>query len=134
MKLITFLLAILAALMAGFNNVKAETIYGVHLATYHADRAAKYDEVNPGVYVMHNGYTAGVYHNSEGQTSYYAGYTTPVWKFDVTVGVVAGYQRGLTPLLIPSIKTPWYGLRVAFLPPVPNAKHNTAAVHLMKDF
>lgn len=132
MKLITVLLAALVALVS--NNARAETTYGMHLATYHADRKAGYDEINPGVYVMHNQYTAGIYHNSEGRTSYYAGYTVPVWKFDVTMGVVAGYARGLTPLLIPSIKTPWYGLRIAFLPPVPSAKNNTMALHLMKDF
>ena len=129
MKLFTALLAALAITPA-----MAETTVGVHLATYHADRKAGYDEINPGVYVMHNQYTAGVYHNSEGHTSIYAGYTIPVWKFDVTVGAVSGYQRGLTALVIPSIKTPWYGLRVAFLPPVPNAKNNTMAIHLMKDF
>lgn len=107
---------------------------GAHIATYHADRAAHYDEINPGAYVMCDGYTAGVYHNSEGGTSAYAGYTAKIGPVDVTVGVIAGYERGLMPMLIPSVRLPIGGLRIALIPPVPGAKNNTAGIHLMKDF
>lgn len=91
---------------------------GLHLGTYHFDRERGYEELNPGVYAVYDGWTAGAYRNSEHGTSVYAGYTfrrvlgTPV---DVTAGVVRYGAWG--PLLVPSYKLP-SGLRLSLLLPV----------------
>lgn len=131
--MIARILALAPALVASSALACSPTV-GAHLATYHVDRSAGYDEFNPGVYVVCNGYTAGVYHNSEGRTSAYAGYTVSAGRFDLTVGVVAGYAVGPVPMVIPSVRLPFGGFRLALLPPVPVAKRNTAGIHLMKDF
>lgn len=111
----------------------AQTTIGAHIGTYHVDRKAGYDEFNPGLYVKHDIYTAGVYHNSEGGTSYYAGFTHE-WKYvGVTWGLIGGYKRGTLPMIVPHVKL-GSGFRLAFLPPIPGADNNTAGVHLMKDF
>lgn len=111
----------------------AQTTVGAHIGTYHVDRKAGYDEFNPGLYVKHDIYTAGVYHNSEGGTSYYAGFTHE-WKYvGVTWGLIGGYKRGTMPMIVPHVKL-GSGFRLAFLPPIPGADNNTAGIHLMKDF
>lgn len=111
----------------------AQTTVGAHIGTYHVDRKAGYDEFNPGLYVKHDIYTAGVYHNSEGGTSYYAGFTHE-WKYvGVTWGLIGGYKRGTLPMIVPHVKL-GSGFRLAFLPPIPGADNNTAGIHLMKDF
>ena len=127
-------IAVIALMMFATAAHACQPTVGAHIGTYHADRVAHYDEINPGAYVMCDGYTAGAYHNSEGGTSAYAGYTAKVGPVDVTIGVVTGYARGIMPMLVPSVRLPVGGLRLAFLPPIPGAKGNTAGIHLMKDF
>lgn len=127
------MLAIAGGVLLGARECHAQTTVGAHLGTYHVDRKAGYDEFNPGLYVKHDIYTAGVYHNSEGGTSYYAGFTHE-WKYvGVTWGLIGGYKRGTLPMLVPHVKL-GSGFRLAFLPPIPGADNNTAGLHLMKDF
>ncbi len=128
------LLAAVALCLVASSALACKPTVGAHLATYHADRAAGYDEFNPGFYAKCAGWTVGAYHNSEGGTSAYAGYTVALGPVDVTVGVVDGYNRGPMPMVIPSVRLPFAGLRLALLPPVPMVKENTAGIHLMKDF
>ncbi len=108
-------------------------IIGLHLLTYHADRNAEYDEVNPGIYTNCNGYTAGVYHNSEGRQSAYVGYTYSYKRVAVTTGMVYGYRNGPAPIIIPSVEV-WNKFRLAYIPQAPTATSNTRAIHLMKEF
>ena len=126
--------ALCALVLAASPALVCKPTLGAHLATYHADREAVFDEFNPGFYVMCDGYTAGAYHNSEGGASAYVGYTVSVGPVDLTVGVVGGYSAGPMPMVIPSVRLPVAGLRLALLPPIPFAKQNTAGIHLMKDF
>jgi hypothetical protein len=133
LALVIVTLAFLAGVFFGVSTCHAQTTVGAHIGTYHVDRKAGYDEFNPGLYVKHDIYTAGVYHNSEGGTSYYAGFTHE-WKYvGVTWGLIGGYKRGTMPMLVPHVKL-GSGFRLAFLPPIPGADNNTAGLHLMKDF
>lgn len=111
----------------------AACVLGLHLATYHVDRSANYNEFNPGVYANCNGFTAGQYHNSNNKDSQYLGYTFSLGKLDITAGAVTGYRDKPMPMLIPSVKVSKH-FRVALLPPVPSAKTNTAGVHLAWEY
>ncbi|HET8689567.1 MAG TPA: hypothetical protein VFM18_23400 [Methanosarcina sp.] len=108
-------------------------IVGLHLLTYHLNRDAGFNETNPGVYTTCNGYTAGVYYNSERKVSEYVGYTVEYKDVAVTVGVVHGYAGGPAPMLIPSVKL-GKGFRLAYIPQNPRSPINTQAIHLMKEF
>lgn len=111
----------------------AACAFGLHLATYHADRSAHYNETNGGTYAQCDGWTAGHYRNSERKDSSYAGYTFSTTRLSLTVGLVSGYARGLTPMLIPSVRLTKHW-RVAILPPIPKASKDTSGIHLMYDF
>ncbi|MBK6007089.1 hypothetical protein JJB11_13385 [Ramlibacter ginsenosidimutans] len=83
---------------------------GIHLASLHSparDRyGSRWNDVNPGVYLRwSNGITVGGYRNSEWRDSIYAGWTwaRSVCGAALTVGVVTGYSKGTTPMLIPSL-------------------------------
>lgn len=100
--------AILAITLALACLPASATTVGVHVATYHLNRDAGFNEINPGLYVQHIGWTAGAYRNSIRRVSAYAGYTftrvggTPA---DLTVGAVSGYLPApVIPMLVPSIK------------------------------
>ncbi|HEY4065483.1 MAG TPA: hypothetical protein VGM74_01185 [Burkholderiaceae bacterium] len=71
----------------------AQTI-GIHLVTLHLPQRDYLTGVNPGVYFKAaNGATVGLYRNSLGTMSPYAGYTADFGAASVTGGVVYGYQR-----------------------------------------
>lgn len=113
-------------------------VLGLHLATAHINPSAIQGGAhafNPGVYVrLANGATAGVYRNSYGNTSVYAGYTAEALGRHValTVGGVTGYgARTVCPLVVPSVRlglTDTMSLRIAYLPKPPHYGH-TAGVH-----
>lgn len=138
----TILAFILATLSAFSSSAFAEslctaenTTFGAHLATYHFDRKAGYNETNPGLYARFcGGFTAGVYKNSYKDTSFYAGYTVSVGPVDVTMGAITGYPRGTIPMIVPSIRLPFAGARLAFLAPIPGVKDSAGGIHLMVDF
>lgn len=125
------LIALAAGLMITAAHAEKPMEIGVHVATYHTDRKTKYNEFNPGMYIMYDGATAGFYKNSEGGNSWYAGVTLPVWKIDFTMGIVTGYKRGSTPMVVPSYKFEKTGTRIAFIPPVAGI---SGGVHLMQSF
>ena len=100
---------------------------GVHLGTYHFDASKGYNDFNPGVYAICDGWTAGTYHNSERRQSFYAGRTFPLGPLDVTIGAVTGYKSAtLTPMLVPSHKFE-NGARLGLLLP---AEKGGGGVHL----
>lgn len=131
-------IALFVALVTVIGSAQAklcdEAVVGVHIGTYHLNREYKFNEFNPGVYGMCNRWTAGVYHNSEGRTSVYGGYTFSVRFVDITVGAVTGYSKGTMPLIVPSVKLPFGGVRIAFIPKTPGVQRSSAGIHLMKDF
>ena len=81
---------------------------GVHLGSYHFSSDG--NNVNPGIYGVVDGWTAGTFYNSKRRQSFYGGYT---WESDewkrlsaaVTLGLITGYGKGATPypMVIPSI-------------------------------
>ena len=106
---------------------------GLHLATYHFDRKADFNETNLGGYVVCDQWVAGAYRNSERGDSAYAGYTYTLGPVDVVVGVVTGYARGPMPMVLPSVKVAKH-VRVTLLPPVPKATINTMGLHLSVEY
>lgn len=104
---------------------------GLHIGTYHFDRSKDYNEFNPGVYALCDGWTAGAYHNSERRVSVYAGRTFDVGPVDVTLGAVTGYSRApLVPLVVPSYKIRG-GPRVSLLLPL---EKGGGGLHLSWEF
>ena len=131
------LLALAAGLLISAGSCKAETNdfqIGIHLGTYHFDRNANYREFNPGIYVIKDGWTAGVYANSEYANSVYAGYSFQYSNFGLTIGGVTGYSSGVKPMLVPSYKIPGTYVRISYLPQVPDAVKNTQALHISFEF
>lgn len=117
----------------------AETRIGLHVGSQHFGKNAdQFNNFNPGVYVYHNGWTAGTYYNSERKQSVYAGYT---WEYDIThrlavgatLGVITGYSTAkVLPMLVPSASYRFAGstsARLSFVPAV--TKHGASALHLM---
>lgn len=97
-------------------------ILGVHLATVHIG-GHDLEPINPGVYVRtESGLTAGVYRNSYGQISTYAGLTlqTDGGRFALTAGAVTGYPAAkVMPLLAASVRVPitdTVAARISLLP------------------
>lgn len=86
-------------------------ILGLHLLTAHS--APGYESQTPGIYVRHeSGATAGLYRNSIGRNSAYAGWTfeTEDKRYALTAGVVSGYQRKCVqsePFKTPQSPTGW---------------------------
>lgn len=84
---------------------------GLHLATAHfggSPDSPHVENVTPGIYLRTpSGLTAGVYSNSEGGTSAYAGQTfeTDSRRFALTLGAVVGYRVApVLPLVVPSLR------------------------------
>lgn len=94
LRLIAFLLLALFLHAAS----KAEPIVvGLHLYTYHVPqefecKACSVSNDTPGVYVVVQGFTAGVVRNSYRRWSVYAGKVWAVDEFDFTLGVITGYK------------------------------------------
>lgn len=113
---------------------QAETVVGVHMGSIHF--SGSYNDVNPGLYVNHDGYTAGVYYNSERHVSAYAGYTVGTGPIDWTLGAITGYDRAkVLPLIAPSVKinfTDSVGGRLVLLPNP--FKPKESALHFTLEF
>lgn len=135
--------AILGCIVGFCAPVKADTRLGVHVGSQHFGRNAdQFNNVNPGVYVYHDGWTAGTYHNSERKQSFYAGYTfegalVGPFTYGLTVGAITGYSRGaVLPMLVPSVALPvpaWgTTFRLSGVPPV--GKRSAAALHLSMEW
>jgi len=122
---------------AACGQAKADTRIGVHVGSQHFGRnAEQFNNSNPGLYLYHNGWTAGTYHNSERKQSAYAGYTfeyavTKRITASATVGVITGYSQGTMPMLVPSVAyrfSDQWSARVSFVPKI--EKGGAAAAHL----
>lgn len=109
---------------------------GLHLGSKHFQSEFKYNNVNPGLYVVYDGWTAGGYYNSERRPSFYAGYT---WEYrtkfltpGLTVGAITGYKRAsVLPMIVPSISvglTEQVSARLTFIPKV--EKSSASVLHL----
>lgn len=114
-----------SAAMGACADARAETTIGVHAASWHS--APGYNNANPGLYVVHNGWTMGTYYNSVKRQSYYAGYTYshqlfhPSVQLGITVGGITGYRTSPAPLIAPSIRFALgneFGARLFYLPRV----------------
>ncbi len=91
------------------------------------------NNANLGLYVRSDGIEMGAYYNSRRKPTLYAG---RMWESDwplkpaVLVGVASGYDKLLTPFVIPSVSVPVMGkaVRVALIPSI--KKGLPPAVHL----
>ena len=111
-------------------------VLGLHLATAHLGAAQGLQAATPGIYLRTEaGLTAGVYRNSNGRTSSYAGWT---WETEgrglaLTLGAVTGYAAApVMPLVVPSARLPLaagLALRLAYVPKPPRAG-SAAGLHL----
>lgn len=109
---------------------------GLHLGTYHFDRDREYNNFNPGVYAMCDGWTAGYYRNSFHRNTVYAGYTVGRGVFALTVAAATGYRRGVkvggeyvSAMVVPSVKLG--AARIGVVPPVGRVD---GGVHLSLEF
>jgi hypothetical protein len=103
---------------------------GVHLYSLHSEKTYAladgtrrgFNNLNLGAYIRTAaGATLGGYRNSIGKTSFYAGWTkgwdlAPNVEFNVTYGVITGYQKGRMPFVLPSLRVG--GVRVVYAPRV----------------
>jgi len=130
---------------------------GVNLGTYHTDRTKGYQEFNPGVYVVCDGFVAGVYRNSFGRATLDLGYVLHlVSVIDITAGITYGYRKSwrepdyhvivdahgymrqgaqqhevlVLPMLTPSVKV--WDARVSLLLPI--GAGNLGGVHASYEF
>lgn len=96
---------------------------GLHLGTYHLNRDRAYNEFNPGIYAMCDGWTAGYYRNSFSRNTVYAGHTWERGPFSLTAAAATGYRRGIkvggeyvSAMVVPGFKVG--AVRIGVIPPV----------------
>lgn len=150
--LVRILLLLIAMMSFGPSAFAEESLapkVGVHLGTYHGE--AGFNSRNPGVYLRDSrGGTMGFYCNSESKStryptaptckvSTYAGrewsWTIPYTNGDeasLMVGILGGYDRGITPVVIPSLLVQQH-LRVIIIPRL-DPKTDTWGVHFAWEF
>ncbi len=96
-------------------EARAETVFGVHVASAHLPDNGRVSNVNPGAYVsFDNCATVGFYRNSLRRVSVYAGCTLERGIAGVTLGGVTGYEKAhgghsnspFAPLLALHLKSP----------------------------
>lgn len=148
-----FTILVVAGLLCS-TYARAETTVGVHILTHHFKEKGKkhwtdpqehFNNYNYGLYVVHNGWTAGAFHNSDYRASVYAGYTyqTQQWNrlsAGLTVGLITGYRDGFRPypMVVPSVA--WHHgylgnsstLRLMFM--ARTSENGSAAIHLSHEW
>lgn len=87
MKLAALILA------AACSSACAETTVGLHLVSHHASSDPMQNNVNPGAYLIRDGWTVGAYRNTLKRDSVYAGHTWDRGPFSITAGFVSGYEK-----------------------------------------
>jgi hypothetical protein len=119
----------------------ASITLGVHIASVHLPDHGQ-NNINPGIYAIHEGWTAGVYRNSYKRTSAYFGHVFNVWgPLDLTAGVVSGYKKdpvtgegwssgNVAPMLVPSVRLGH--ARIFVIPQV--QKKTSWVLHLAAEF
>jgi hypothetical protein len=129
-------------------------IVGMHLVSVHSHASypvcnqgvieqRRFEAVNPGLYMrLPSGLTAGLYRNSFGVASAYAGWTfeTADGRWALTVGGITGYGRTpgqVAPLIVPSVRlgldelgAPGWSARLSFAAKNPRDSSTAAALHL----
>lgn len=134
------LILVLAAMAASSAHA---TTFGLHLGSIHAPSESYQKNFNPGVYVRTDeGITAGVYHNTLGRVTVYAGGTLEYGPFGVMAGVATGYKpkvidgktygsgRALTPVLAFSLSLPVIATITPKLIYIPAFEKSPAVFHL----
>lgn len=136
---VSFTIGAIIALCVACGQAKSDTRVGLHLGSYHT--SGNWNNFNPGVYVYHNGWTAGTYYNSERSQSAYAGYTfegalVGPFSYGLTVGAITGYARArVLPMVVPSVSfhaTERASARLSFIPPF--EKNGAAVFHLSVEY
>lgn len=131
---VTAAAAVIGALVLA-TPVKAETI-GAHVGSWHSEPG--FNNVNPGAYYRDDsGATIGAYRNSIRRVSTYAGWTwskpiTQGVQASVTAGVITGYDGGVMPMAIPSLRVEvgeHLAVRTIVIPKI-DPKQGTHVVHL----
>lgn len=134
----------------------ASLILGLHLVSYHSNPQPYQNNINPGIYVECDGWTAGAYKNSLNRTSKYLGYTWHQGIFALSVGAVSGYKKSIgqefcregytsivsnpcvrgygfkniAPMVVPSVTI---GLaRISFIPRTKNSESNVLHLSIEK--
>jgi len=146
---------LVALLCAAAGAVHAQTTVGVHLASSHVPAQDYQNSFNPGIYVCaENGVIAGVFRNSLGRTSAYAGFVVDAGPYALMVGLATGYQKRavampcnnagsagcwqvvgstnarLVPMVAPSVRLPEVAGVTPRISYVPGLGINASAVHL----
>ncbi|WP_395057403.1 hypothetical protein [Polaromonas sp.] len=119
------------------------TTFGLHLGSVHSPSESYQNNVNPGVYVRTDeGITAGMYHNTLGRVTVYAGATLEYGPFGVMAGVATGYKpkvidgrtygqgHTLTPVLAFSLSLPAIATITPKLIFIPAFQKGPAVFHL----
>lgn len=131
----TITAATLALLAAG----ASATTLGVHLVSHHWPSAPYQHNFNPGVYVRFDNHVVlGVYANTLGRTSVYAGYLLEWHGVGVLAGAVTGYRKHsdgtgiskgpVTVMLAPTVALPSVAGFTPRLSYIPRVTANQAAV------
>lgn len=76
-------------------------ILGLHLMSAHLPERPGQNNINPGIYAVADGWTAGTYRNTLRRQSVYFGYQfdAPNTPFSLTIGAVSGYHITKTPIV-----------------------------------
>lgn len=98
------LLTLSSVFLISCTSAYAETTVGVHVGSWHSEPG--FNNKNPGVFVIHNGFTLGTYYNSNKYQSYYAGYTfkkqlNSIFSVQVTAGAIK-YDK-FYPMILPTL-------------------------------
>jgi len=116
---------------------------GINVASIHSRPG--YRDFNPGVYVMSSeGYAGGIYNNSHGKASVWAGrqFSTQGMRVGsvkasaaLLAGVITGYGKPSV-LLSPSVAAEYRGLtyRLSYAPRHPSKPNASDALHLSVSF
>ena len=118
-------------------------VLGVHLVSVHMPAEPHHNNVNAGIYVRADGWTAGTYRNTLRRQSVYFGRQFDVGFVSLGVGLISGYRKECagsacygetahrwSPMLAPSVALP----RVAGIVPrvwvIPGFANSASVVHL----
>lgn len=88
-----FGLAVFLVALCAAAPVFAQIVVGVHAWSAHEPRAEGSSNDNPGLYVRHGAWQAGVYRNSVRRPSAYVVRLWDLGPVELSAGLVTGYQR-----------------------------------------
>jgi hypothetical protein len=112
---------------------------GLHLHSYHSKvyarsytdgrKRMKFNNQTLGLYLFNeDDWGVGYYRNSVHRNTLYAGRFVRVWgPLDVALGVATGYNKGVVPMIVPSVHL---GPARLWVQPAIGGPNNTTMVHL----